>query len=403
MTKKILIINSDSPHNKGDQAILLGNINLIRYLWQDAKITAISDNPTRDEKWFGIEFIDQKVYTLNPISILKLTIQARKFDYVFWGGGELLKDYTNKIAPIYWFIRILLLNTFGVEVYGLFQGIGPSKGRFSKFLIARSVDMTKIFFVRDHESRTKLISYGADPKKIVPGYDPAILNTPKSSTKELFNEIGIKKEFIENSIIVSPRRWFHYTQSTWTPAIIQKIIGRSRETKSLDTYKNNLAIILKQIKDKHNVNVIFFPMFTSKSEGDTEFSIEICDMIDCNDVIVVDSELVSPESMLNLFSLARATMGSRLHSSIVSISAGTPSVCLYYVDKGRIFFDQIDARDQCFPIEAILTDEGLIAIGNATSKILGKDRVSKPHENSLKRIRKELLAIFESKFENDKD
>src|SRR5690554_7948232 len=127
MPTNILIINSDSPHNKGDQAILLGNIKLIRSVWSDTDITAISDKPIRDSKWFGINFINQKVYTVNPIKIIQMTLMARKFDYVFWGGGELLKDYTNKIAPIYWFLRTVLLRMVGVKIFGLYQGIGPSK------------------------------------------------------------------------------------------------------------------------------------------------------------------------------------------------------------------------------------------------------------------------------------
>ncbi len=54
---RVLIHNSDSPHNRGDRAILAGNVELARHRWPDAEVVALSQYPERDASWFGIRFL----------------------------------------------------------------------------------------------------------------------------------------------------------------------------------------------------------------------------------------------------------------------------------------------------------------------------------------------------------
>ncbi len=103
---KILILNSDTTYNRGDRAILAGLIEVIRNRWKDAEIYSISEKAERDKNWFGIEFIPMSVFTLNPFNLFKLAWHARKFDLVLWGGGELLKDYTNQFGLWYWTVKL---------------------------------------------------------------------------------------------------------------------------------------------------------------------------------------------------------------------------------------------------------------------------------------------------------
>lgn len=352
---KILIINSDSPFNKGDQAILLGNLNLIKSKWPDSDITAISNFPDRDREWFGIEFIDQKVYTLNPIKILSLSLKARSFDYVFWGGGELLKDYTTKIAPLYWFFRVLILRIFGVKVYGLFQGIGPTYSALSKKLIKLTVDLCEVFFVRDKESKSKLISYGVVEDKVVSGYDPAILVRPTACPEKSAENLGISPSCFKSSIVVSVRKWFHYEQGSWAPHMLQP--SRQGDSLSFEEYRANLLRVLQKFLELSDLDIIFLPMFNSKGEGDLELSVELARELPANRAMVLESGNISPVDLVNLFSLTKATLSSRLHSSIISISAGTPALCFYYVDKGRLYFDQIGASEFSLPIDELLSEE----------------------------------------------
>lgn len=390
---QVLILNSDSPHNKGDQAILLGSIRLIRSRWPDADITAISEFKTRDEKWFGIKFIEQKVYSLNPFSLLKLSFKARAYDKVFWGGGELLKDYTTKVAPIYWLIRIILLRALGVHVSGLFQGIGPTNSKISRWAIKKTVNLCDIFFVRDQESQRKLAFFGVKNAKVISGFDPAILNKPTEEPEVAIRNTLLTHEFIKNSVIVGVRKWFHYARGQWTPLALQRSVNE-HQILEYEKYKQNLTNILKNLIEEQNVNVILFPMFTSANEGDKEFSEEIAKQLPNNRSIVLDSEKISPQDMVDLFSLGKATIATRLHSSIVSVTSGTPALCLFYVDKGREFYRQIKADDFCFAIEDILNPNGLNLIESSAKKLIERPQNMANCFSELRKMQSHLTAIF---------
>src|SRR5690606_7403131 len=95
---KVLLINSDLAKNRGDRAIAEGNIDLIKARFPKAKITGLSQEPKRDKRWFGIDFLDMNFQSLSPVDMVRLMREARRSDIVLWGGGEILKDYTNKTA-----------------------------------------------------------------------------------------------------------------------------------------------------------------------------------------------------------------------------------------------------------------------------------------------------------------
>mgnify|MGYP001598483432 CR=1 FL=1 len=73
--------------NRGDRAILVGMIALLRRQWPDAEITALSGHADRDAAWFGIRFLPQSPYSMNPWHWLRLAREARRSDLVLWGGG----------------------------------------------------------------------------------------------------------------------------------------------------------------------------------------------------------------------------------------------------------------------------------------------------------------------------
>ena len=102
---RVLIHNSDSPHNRGDRAILAGNVELVRRRWPDAEIVSLSQYPERDAAWFGIRFLPVSPYSTGIGDLFALLRAARSADVVLWGGGEILKDYTNKLGLVYWLAR----------------------------------------------------------------------------------------------------------------------------------------------------------------------------------------------------------------------------------------------------------------------------------------------------------
>ncbi|KIQ09250.1 hypothetical protein RU06_08110 [Curtobacterium flaccumfaciens] len=91
------------------------------------------------------------------------------------------------------------------------------------------------------------------------------------------------------------------------------------------------------------------------SEGDAAFAREVIALMRHADrTHVVEADEFSPSEYAGLMSRSRLFLASRLHSAIVATIAGVPAAVLYYVDKGRLFFEQMGQQAYSKPIEAAL-------------------------------------------------
>lgn len=357
---RVLIHNSDSPHNRGDRAILAGNVELVRRRWPDAEIVSLSQYPERDAAWFGIRFLPVSPYSTGIGDLFALLRAARGADVVLWGGGEILKDYTNKLGLVYWFGKMLLVRAVNKNLVGAFQGIGPTTAGVSKRLIRATVDLCSAFAVRDDESREKLLSWGVKTP-IVSSFDPAVVGTVTPPDAEVLERLerttGLTAEQLDGSIGFGIRRWFHYKRSGWIP--FRFLPKRFRQTgvdsDKLVTYRQAVADLADRVIDRWDADVVFYPMHMEASEGDAAFAREVIALMRHADrTHVVEADEFSPSEYAGLMSRSRLFLASRLHSAIVATIAGVPAAVLYYVDKGRLFFEQMGQQAYSKPIEAAL-------------------------------------------------
>lgn len=380
MPKKILLINSDLAKNRGDRAIAEGIIQLIRQRWPDAQITGLSEQADRDRNWFGIDFLNQDSQSLNPFDFIQLLRAARRADLVLWGGGEILKDYTNKLALWYWVTKISLLARANPHIYGVFQGIGPTRARLSRRLIAAIVRRTEHFIVRDQESKDKLIAWGAPAGKITASSDPAVLPQPAAPSRQLKTRLAadshIDTAFLQNFICIGPRSWFHYKTGGIIPfrykKRLLKLVGKSLagDSPQYRKYKRRLVGLLDNLISTYDSNVLLVPMHMSEDPALCQYLQDHVARPERVRVLLGDS--YSPGELRSIMGQARAMIGCRLHSTIIATSSAVPSATLYYVDKGRVYFDQIGQSRYAWPIERVLDEQFVKEFTGLMGELLAK-------------------------------
>ncbi len=387
---KVLILNSDSPHNRGDRAILQGMIALIRDVVPNAQITSLSQFKKRDEKWFGINFLKMSPYSTSPIDYLKLLGAARKADVVLWGGGELLKDYTNKLSLYYWWLKIWGIRLVNKRIIGAFQGIGPTKADSSKKVIAKTVGLCQSFIVRDKESEEKLSSWKTKAR-LISSFDPAVYPEVEPSVPE--NVIGL-----------GLRRWFHYQRGTWIPNKFKFWKSTSVKTAEEIQYQEALASFADSLIEKHDCDLRFYPMHMSTNENDAGFADEVIQrMKHGTRTSIVDADNLSPAEYLDSIGECRAYIASRLHSAILASVKAVPAVCIYYVDKGRLFFEQLRLSEFSLDI-ARLQETGIEdRLLEITGEVLAEaESVSKKQQLAIEAMRTDMASALKSAIENTK-
>ncbi|MEN9752885.1 MAG: hypothetical protein RL670_576, partial [Actinomycetota bacterium] len=284
-------------------------------------------------------------------------------DLIFWGGGELLKDYTNKLSLWYWAFKLTVLRGANKNIFGFFQGIGPTKGALSQSLIAYTANRTRGFSVRDAESKEKLDAWGVRVP-VVASYDPAVwCQAPTAAegvrvAREYSAQIGLDASFFHDFAGFGIRRWFHYRPGGFLPAKMRFWRSSSRVSAKERAYIQQLADMADSIIELRDVNLVFFPMHVAASENDAAFANAVVAKMQHGwrtHVIVEDT--LSPADFLALLGRSRFFVASRLHSAILATVAAVPAYCLYYVDKGRLFFEQLGLQEFSAKIDETLSPE----------------------------------------------
>ena len=399
---RVLILNSDSPKNRGDRAILAGNIELVRKVYPDADIWSLSQYDQRDAEWFGINFHRMSPYSVKPADFLALLSHAKKADLILWGGGEILKDYTNKLGLFYWAIKLWAVSLANPNLVGAFQGIGPTSANISKRVISFTVSRCRSFLVRDQESKTKLENWGVKIP-VIASFDPAVFDVAHPASAQLIADFakaqGVDPSFLDNFAGFGLRRWFHYSHSGWLPAKMRFWARKqAANTPELDTYLGNLAQLADRVIDNHDVNLVFFPMHVGSGENDHEFAQQVVErMRHGSRTTVIQKDDISPADYLSLIGKARFFVASRLHSAILATVANVPALCLYYVDKGRLFFEQVGmqrySRDIKVMLQPGIVDELATLIGQLVAE---GDTVKAQQLAALETMRAQIRTDFES-------
>lgn len=381
---RVLIINSDLAANRGDRAIAEGLIALVRETLPAAQITIISQHDKRDRDWYSTDVLRQNIHSLNPLGWWRLTRAAKGSDLVLWGGGELLKDYTNRLGVAYWALKIRCVAAANPNIIGVFQGIGPTSAASSRRRIARTVARTKVFLTRDAESKEKLEAWGVPAGRVIASFDSAVYahHTANAPAPVPFDTYAA----------IAPRAWFHYTTGGWLPHRWRRNTGPSPDAQLLE---DRTVQIIDHLVNTHGAAVIV-PMHMDQ---DPQLATHLLSRVAKPDrVHVLAEDNLSPSQLRGVIAGASLMVAQRLHAGIVATAAGVPTITYFYVDKGRLFAAQAGSEQFARPIEKLLEADALADFATLVTQISGEGTGETTTElgERIGRMKAQLRTDFEA-------
>jgi colanic acid/amylovoran biosynthesis protein len=370
---KYSITHCYTDKNKGDAAIIIATVQLIKSIDNNAEINMFSTYGIKDKRFVeDHKIIKNYASTLYPgcfhdpeilwgnsdksriisffliflkstfLLITKKNILLKIFykkeeikainsfldsDIIISKGGSYLTTQNTSIRQTLSFIRMLypfiVAKRYNKKMYIFSQSLGPVKGRFNQWLFKKVLKNVNKIYLRESLCLEKYKSVKFLCKyvycKVIP--DTAFyLKSDSSDSSSL--PINISKYNVGYTLVDHA---FKYILSD-----IERDI-------KINKYKNSIIDSMKFLIDNYNADIHIFPQVlvdnSFKGHNDIKISKEIKESFigtKYENKVNFYNENLSPLELRNAYSKMKIFIGTRLHSVIFSLSVGVPSINISY-------------------------------------------------------------------------
>jgi polysaccharide pyruvyl transferase CsaB len=331
---RVGIIGNYGHDNNGDEAILSGILTqLTEHLAvQKENIIVFSNYPENTTNRYGVKSVrllhKKGNFLLSVLHTVKASYAIMKgLDLLIIGGGGLLMDMYKRDAPLY-----STLGQLGhyagckVAIYGV--GAGPITTKPGMFFIKQLARKADSISVRDVNSKQLLHSIGVEKEIEVIG-DPAFFVPANGRRAD-----GEKVRKV--AVTAVP----YFSRQYWPSADDEKY----------DAYIRGMAANLDALVEKKEVKVTFF---STKYPQDVQVTKDIFEQMKQQKAAVILEENLYPEQIVHLCTEHDLVIGTRLHSLILAVTAGTPVIGIGYHQKVRDFMEAVGKEGNFAAIDSL--------------------------------------------------
>ena len=208
----------------------------------------------------------------------------------------------------------------GKPLYMMQQSVGPFRRRWEYQAVRWLFGRVRIIAVRDNRSCRTLVAAGLEEAQVIMLPDAAFLFQGTGDPLRLLEEIArtpdVQRPFIGVTVIDF--------------AIQNHLFNRQ------DVYENALVTALNAFVTRHGGTVFLFPQVTgpSQAEDDRIPSRRVAAGLEaCGASVVLIDATWSPAELQTAYGQMDLFVGTRLHSNIFALTAGTPVVAIAYFYK----------------------------------------------------------------------
>jgi polysaccharide pyruvyl transferase WcaK-like protein len=207
---------------------------------------------------------------------------------------------------------LLIAKKFGVP-YALAPGtFGPFASKWAKRFVQRLVDDAVFVMARDLVSKDELATCSISPDRIAFSLDSAFW---------VEGYLSSRMKHIMNLHDLKPGQFLTVTTRSWYARPLQR-------------YHEELAATIDSLVPSHFQKVALITNMVDPEDqlaDDRQATLHLYGLIKKKEFVTVLDDDFAPNELVGLYGQARLTLGTRLHSVIMALAAGSPAVAVSYI------------------------------------------------------------------------
>lgn len=244
-------------------------------------------------------------------SALKKIYEA---DVVVSIGGEMINDSFRKTLPMYMFM-FWLAGRFGKKIIIFPQSIGPLRRRWTRWLTATVLARCSVVIARDKPSLDELLSLGLSGSQasFSPDVGVAQPQATREEAEQALRELGVN--------LNEKKVWVGVVVSSW----VEEGIARRN-------YLDILADSLMQMAEQNDLGIVFMPAnmpVYGNDSADYDAAERVIRVLGNKaDCYLLKPAVYSARRYKAMTACMDMVISTRMHASILSTMAGTPTITI---------------------------------------------------------------------------
>ncbi|SDC57955.1 polysaccharide pyruvyl transferase family protein [Halanaerobium congolense] len=248
--------------------------------------------------------------------------RIKKSDISISKGGSIFTDYKTYRGTYALFRTCMfyfLLHKFNCPYFILGQSFGPIGSKFGSWLVNKVIKNSEGVYLREMICKRKYTNIKYPNDKLSFSNDTAFL-----LDEEKIDINNIKKINLNIGLTVRPTN------------------------KNFKEYKKSIIKTIIYFIDKYDAHFHIFPQVIDPNEPDIKMGKTIYKDLpkQYRDNLVIHETNYNPEQLKYLYGLMNFFIGTRLHSNIFALGAGTPSISLvYHGTKAQGIYENLELNN----------------------------------------------------------
>ena len=243
--------------NFGDEAILKYAVDILRYYYNNAEISVLTNDPILARQ-------DLEVNGVKRFCLTNILKEISSCNFLIFPGGSVLQDVTSLKSLIYYLGLIFLALLFKKKVILIAQGFGPVKNTLARKLTYKILKKVSLITLRDEKSYDDLMRNGVLAEHTA---DLLWAFTQRDKNKDneqvLYGDIGVVEK---KKIGIQLRSWPSLNQEKLeiiAKTLIRNFFYLEYEFKLISLQKNSdekvlieLGKIIHKLQPKYKIELL---------------------------------------------------------------------------------------------------------------------------------------------------